>query len=37
MLKVQFNDKVAGLSKLDKTQRMIGLLCAIIKVMSFSL
>jgi hypothetical protein len=37
MLKVQFHDKVAGLTKLDKTQRMIGLLCAILKVMSYSL
>ena len=37
MLQVQFNDKVAGLSKLDKTQRMIGLLCAVLKVMSCSL
>jgi len=36
-VKVQFSDKVAGLYILDKTQRMIRLLCAILQVMSYSL
>ena len=34
-LKVQLNDKV-GLIELGKTQRMIGLLCAVLKVMTYS-
>ena len=32
MLKVRLNNKVAGLTKLDKTQRNIGLLYAVLKV-----
>jgi hypothetical protein len=32
-LKVRLNDRVAGRIELDKTERMIGLLCA---VMSYS-
>jgi len=28
---------VVGLAKLDETQRMIGLLCAVLKVMSYTL
>jgi len=35
-LKGQWNDKVVGHMKLGKTQRMIGLLCAALKVMSYS-
>jgi len=31
------NDLVVGLTKLSKTQRNIGLLCAVLKVMSYSL
>jgi hypothetical protein len=37
MLKVQLNDKVAGITKLGKTQRHTGLLRAVLKVMSYSL
>ena len=37
MLKERLNDKAVGLAKLDETQRMIGLLCAVFKVMSYSL
>jgi hypothetical protein len=37
MLKVQLNDKVVVLNKLDKTQRNIGLLCAVSKAVSCSL
>lgn len=29
--------RVAGLTKLRKTQRIIGLLCVVLKVMSYSL
>jgi hypothetical protein len=36
MLKVQLNAKVEGCAKLNKTQRMIVLLCAVIKVTSYS-
>jgi len=32
---VQLNDRVAGLTELDKTQRMIGLLCDVLKVMNY--
>ena len=35
-MKAQLNDKVVGLTKLDKTPRMTGLLCAISKVKSCS-
>jgi hypothetical protein len=31
-LKVWLNDKAVGLTKLGKTKRMIGLLCAALKV-----
>jgi hypothetical protein len=38
MLKVGFNDKVLGLPcKFDRTQRNIGILCAVLKVISCSL
>ena len=33
-LKVRLNDTAIGLGKLDKTQRNIGLLCAVLKVRS---
>jgi hypothetical protein len=36
MLKVQLNDEVVGCTKLSKTQRMIDLLCTVLKVMSYS-
>jgi hypothetical protein len=36
-VKVRLNDRVAGLTKLDKTSRMSGLLCAILKVMNYGL
>jgi len=36
MLQVWPNDKVAGCTKLGKIQRMIGLLCAILEVTSYS-
>jgi len=36
MLRVQFSDRVAGLTKLSKTQRHTGLLCALVKVMNYS-
>jgi len=36
-LKVRLNDTALGLGKLDKTQRNIGLLCAVLKVRSYSL
>ena len=36
MLKVQLNDEVEGFIKLSKTQRMIDLLCTVLKVMSYS-
>jgi hypothetical protein len=36
MLKVWLNDKVVGHTKLGKTQRMIGLLYDVLKVMSYS-
>ena len=31
------NDRAVGSTKVGKTQRMIGLLCAVLKVMSYSL
>ena len=31
------NDKAVGNTNVGKTQRMIGLLCAVLKVMSYSL
>jgi len=34
--KLQLNDKVVGHTKLRKTQRMIGLLCAALKLTSYS-
>lgn len=34
-LKVRLNDKVVGLMKLDKTQRSIVLLYAVLKVISY--
>ena len=37
MLKVRLNDKVVGSTKLGKTESNIGLLCALLKVMSYSL
>ena len=37
ILKVPFNDKAGGLTKLGKTQRMFGLLCAVLKVTGYSL
>jgi hypothetical protein len=37
MLKLQFNVKLVVLTKLDKTQRNIGLLCAVLKVIICSL
>jgi len=36
-LKVRFSDKVVGLMKLDKTQRLIGLLHAVLILLSCSL
>jgi hypothetical protein len=36
-LKLQLNDKLVGRITLDKTQRMIGLPCAVLKVMIYSL
>ena len=33
-LKLRLHDKVVGLTELNKTQRIIGLLCAAFKVMS---
>ena len=36
-LEVRLNNKAVGLTKLGKTQRMIGLLCALSKVMSYRL
>jgi len=35
-LKVLFSDKVVGLTKLDKTQRLVGLLRAVLILMSCS-
>jgi len=35
MLRVWFSDRVVGLTKLGKTQRHTGLLCALVKVMSY--
>jgi hypothetical protein len=35
-LKVQSNDKVVGLTELGRTQRNIGLLCAVLKVIIYS-
>ena len=37
MVKVGLNDMVVGLTKLIIRQRMIGLLCAVLKVMSCKL
>jgi len=37
MLRVRFNDKVAGRTKLDKTQGMTRLLCVVLKVTSYIL
>ena len=37
MLTVRLNDKAVGLAELDETQRMAGLLCAVLKVMSYAL
>jgi hypothetical protein len=37
MLKVWFNDEVVGRTKLGKTHRNFGLLCAVLKVTSYSL
>jgi len=31
------HDRVVGCTELGKTQRMIGLLCAVLKVISYSL
>ena len=36
MLEVRLNDEVVGYTKLSKTQRMIGSLCDVLKVMSHS-
>jgi hypothetical protein len=36
MLKVLLKNKVVGLTKLDKTYRNVGLLCAVFNVMSYS-
>ena len=36
MLKVRWNDKVVGRTKLGKTQQVIGLLCAVLNVMRYS-
>ena len=36
-LEVRLNNKAVGLTQLGKTQRMIGLLCAVSKVMSYRL
>jgi len=36
MLKVCLNNNVLGFTKVSKTQRNIGLLCAVLKVMSYS-
>jgi len=33
MLKVLLNNQAVCLTELDKTQRMFGLLCAVLKVM----
>jgi hypothetical protein len=35
-LRVRLNDKVVGLTEMDKTERKIGLLCAACKVMIYS-
>ena len=35
--KVRLNDKVVGLTKVDKTQTMIALLCAVLMVTSYIL
>ena len=35
-LKVRWNDKAVGRTKLVKTQKVIGLLCAALKVMRYS-
>jgi hypothetical protein len=35
--KVRMNDKVVGLTELGKTQRNVGLLCAVLPVISYSL
>jgi len=35
-LKVLWNDKAVGRTKLGKTQQVIGLLCAVLKVMIYS-
>lgn len=37
MLKVRLQDKVVGLTKLDKIQRNISILCVVLKVMGKSL
>lgn len=34
--KSMLNDKVVGRTKLDKTQRMVSLLCAVLEMMSYS-
>jgi len=36
MLKVQLNDKVVGFTNFSKAQRMMDLLCTVLKVMSYS-
>jgi len=36
MLEGRWNDKVIGHMKLGKTQRIFGLLCAALKVLSYS-
>jgi hypothetical protein len=35
-LKVQLNEKVVGRTKVGKTQRIVGLLCAVLKVKSYN-
>lgn len=37
MLNIWLDDKVVGYTKVSKTQRMTGLLSAVLKVMSYSL
>jgi len=36
MLKVRLNDKAVGRTSRGKTQRMVGLLCAVLKVICCS-
>jgi len=35
VLKVRLNDKGVGCTKLNKTQRMMGLLCAVLQVIGY--